>query len=256
LKRIRGTFPNPVTPLEREQLLDYRRVYDFEYQDAQSFPVELEEWFSYSEEEDMKLRRCKAAFNEQWRATEEGRQDWLDVSEEARRAYVKLQVENLRVGEEEAVIAALQNLTYIGLGVWEETAGRQEGHSLADLFQRSEGAGAKLESYTASNLQIQWIVNMVETLRSCGGLQAVYETLRKICEDDFQSAPPDLPGRTDSQPRRADESTELCYTHVPVRGSCPYHGRTQRAIAKNRHSCPRAQLPQLPHSNCGEATLG
>ena len=41
LKRIRGTFPNPVTPLEREQLLDYRRVYDFEYQDAQSFPVEL-----------------------------------------------------------------------------------------------------------------------------------------------------------------------------------------------------------------------
>ena len=210
LKRIRGTFPNPVaTPLEREQLLDYRRVYDFEYQDAQSFPVELEEWFSYSEEEDMKLRRCKAAFNEQWRATEEGRQDWIDSSEVARRAYVKLQAETLRDGEEEAVIAALQNLTYIGLGVWEETAGRHEGHSLADLFRKSEGAGAKLESYASSNLQIQWIVNMVETLRSCGALKAIYETLRKICEDDFQSAPPDIPGRTDSQPRRADESMEL-----------------------------------------------
>lgn len=210
LKRIRGAFPNAAPiPQEREQLLDYRRVYDFEYQDAQAFPVELEEWFSYSEEEDMKLRRCKAAFNEQWRATEEGREDWLGASDEARRSYVKLQAETLAVGEEEAVIAALQNLTYIGLGVWEETAGRQEGHSLADLFRRNEGAGPKLEAYASSNLQIHWIVNMVETLRSCGGLKAIYETLRKICEDDFQSAPPDMPGRTDSQPRRADESMEL-----------------------------------------------
>jgi hypothetical protein len=209
LKRIRGVFPNTAAPLEREQLLDYRRVYDFEYQDAQSFPVELEEWFSYSEEEDMKLRRCKAAFNEQWRATEDGRQDWLDVPEETRRSYIKTQAEALRVGEEEAVISALQNLTYIGLGVWEETAGRQEGHSLADLFQKSDGAGAKLEAYASSNLQIQWIVNMVEALRSCGGLKAIYETLQKICEDDFQSASPELPGRTDSQPRRADESIEL-----------------------------------------------
>ncbi|KAM0713542.1 hypothetical protein Q7P37_010504 [Cladosporium fusiforme] len=209
LKRIRSSFPTATTPLEREQLLNYRRVYDFEYQDAQSFPVELEEWFSYSEEEDLKLRRCRTAFNEQWRATEEGRQDWLDVSEDSRREYVEVQIEALRHGEEEAVISALQNLTYIALGVWEETAGREEGAPLKDFFPNSNEGGAKLEDYGSSSLQIQWIVSMVDTLRSCGALKAIYETLRKICEDDFQSAPPDMPGRSDSIPRRADESTEL-----------------------------------------------
>jgi hypothetical protein len=218
LKRIRGTFPNPATPVDREQLLDYRRVYDFEYQDAQSFPVELEEWFSYSEEENMKLRRCKAAFDEGWRAEEKRKQDWLDATEDERREYIKAQIEALRHGEEEAVIAALQNLTYIGLGVWEETAGRKEGHPLADLFQDSDGAGSKLDHYASSNLQIEWIVSMVDTLRSCGGLDAIYETLRKICEDDFQSAHPEMPGRTESIPRRADESMELwcCLTLMYV----------------------------------------
>lgn len=209
LKRIRSTFPHTATPLEREQLLDYRRVYDFEYQDAQSFPVELEEWFSYSEEEDSKLRRCKSVFNEQWRASEEDKQDWVESSEESRRNYIEVQIEALRNGEEEAVIAALQNLTYIGLGVWEETAGRQEGTPLKDLFPNSDQGGAKLEDYGSSNLQLQWIIDMVESLRSTGAMKAIYETLRKICEDDFQSAPSELPGRSDSLPRRADESMEL-----------------------------------------------
>lgn len=216
LKRIRSAFPNTTTPLEREQLLDYRRVYDFEYQDAQSFPVELEEWFSYSEEEDLKLRRCKTVFNEQWRSTEEGNQDWLDVTEDARRNYVQVQIEALREGEEEAVTAALQNLTYIGLGVWEETAGRQEGSPLETLFPHSIEGGARLEDYASSSLQLQWIVSMVDTIRSCGGLSAIYETLRKICDDDFQAASPELSARGENQNRRADESMELwcCLTLV------------------------------------------
>lgn len=209
LKRIRNSFPNATAPLEKEQLLDYGTVYDFEYQDAQSFPVELEEWFSYSEDEDLKLRRCRAVFNERWRATEEGRQDWLDVTEDARRKYVQAQIEALQEGDEEDVTKALQNLTYIALGVWEETAGRQEGCTLEDLFPRSNKGGARIEDFGTSSLQIQWIVGMIDTLRSCGGLRAIYTTLQKICEDDFQAMPPEMPGRGDGQPKRADESTEL-----------------------------------------------
>ncbi|CAK3854399.1 Striatin-interacting 1 [Lecanosticta acicola] len=209
LKRIRNSFPNAQAP-GKQQLLGNEKVYDFEYQDAQSFPVELEEWFSYSEEEESKLRRCKAVFNDEWRSTEEGKFDWLDVTEDARRAFVKKWIGVLKVKPtEQEVTKALTILTYVGLGIWEQTAGRREGCALEDLFPDCKLGGSRLEEYGSSSLQVQWMVAMVDTLHACDGLGTIYDTLRRVFDNDFANSAPELPSRNESQIRRGDESMEL-----------------------------------------------
>ena len=188
LKKIRSTFPNVQSP-QRQQILDYDQVYDFEYHDAQSLPVEIEEWFSYGEDEKDRLRKCKAAFSEEWKASEEGAngKGWLDVTEDVRRAFVTRRIEEIaaeREGTEDAT-KPLKVLTYLGLGVWAETAGRQEGGKLEDLFPDGDRPGSRLDEYTDASSQVQWIVAMVDTLHACDGLRVIYAALRKQCERDF-----------------------------------------------------------------------
>ncbi|TKA24127.1 hypothetical protein B0A50_06867 [Salinomyces thailandicus] len=208
LKRIRSTFPTAEAP-PRQQLLDYGEVYDFEYRDAQPLPVELEEWFSYSEHEEVALRKCKAMFNQEWRASEVGKTtDWLDAAEEERREFVKREVQALRskgVGS----VTDMMILVYVALGVWEETAGRAEGCALDDLLGETGKGGAGLDRFANSSLQIQWIVAMVHTMHACDGLSAVYDCLRVMAERSFAASAGDQTSRNDAQPRRGDESMEL-----------------------------------------------
>ena len=211
LKRIRSTFPNAQVP-QKQQLLGDEKVYDFDYQDAQSFPVELEEWFSYNEEEELKLRKCQKVFNDEWRTSEDGHKlDWLDVTEDARRLFTKKWITVLQEKDAspDATTKALMILTYIGLGIWEETAGRQEGCALEDLFTNSNMGGSRLEAFGSSTLQVQWIVAMIDTLHSSDGLSAIYDTLRRICDRDFQNSAPEISSRNESQARRGDESVDL-----------------------------------------------
>ncbi|KAF2478650.1 hypothetical protein BDY17DRAFT_349694 [Neohortaea acidophila] len=210
LKRIRRDFPTAVLPAKQE-LLDCDSVYDFQYEDAESLPVELEEWFTYSDEEQSKLRKCKVAFNEAWRATEEGKADWLDVTEDMRRGFLSQRIEYLAQNYGgEGTASALMILTYVGLGVWEETAGRREGYKLEDLFVEENGGHMRMQDFASSSLQLRWIVAMVDTLHACDGLKAVYDALRKTCDKDFQSAPVEQSSfRNEPQPRRPEESVEL-----------------------------------------------
>ncbi|USW49515.1 hypothetical protein Slin15195_G028340 [Septoria linicola] len=210
LKRIRSTFPNAQLP-QKQQLLEDEKVYDFDYHDAQSFPVELEEWFSYSEEEAAKLRKCQSTFNNEWRADREGVKDWLDVTEDARRVFVKtwIQILQNKDAPQDDVTKALTILTYVALGVWEETAGRQEGCALEDMFPNSKLGGSRLDEYESSSLQVQWIVAMIDTLHSSEGLGAIFNTLQRICDRDFQNPAPEISSRNESQTRRGDESIDL-----------------------------------------------
>lgn len=188
LRRIRSTFPNAQPP-PKQQLQDYGSVYDFEYNDAQSLPVEIEEWFSYSEDEKERLRRCKRAFHDEWQATENGQKgSWLDVTEDVRRAYVTNKVEYLlQNSSQDGAATALMILTYLTLGAWEETAGRQQGGSaLNDLFPNGKTPGSRLEDFNTSSLQIQWVVSMVDTIHACDALPAIYGTLRQQSDMDFR----------------------------------------------------------------------
>nr|POE93072.1 factor arrest protein 11 [Quercus suber] len=205
LKRLRSTFPDTQNP-PPQQLSEYDRVYDFDYQDAQSLPVELEEWFSYSEEEESKLRKCKSTFDEVWN-TSEGRLDWMAVTEDERRAFVLRHITMLRDTTSQSTSSLLM-MTYIALGVWSETAGRNEGCVLEDLFKKKQKGGARLEDYRSSSLQIQWIVAMADTLHACGGLKVIWNKLRQVIEETFSDTPPDSL-RPETQVRRGEESLDL-----------------------------------------------
>ncbi|EMC96168.1 hypothetical protein BAUCODRAFT_60272, partial [Baudoinia panamericana UAMH 10762] len=239
LKRIRSTFPNAQQPTPREQLLDYSTVYDFQYKDAQSFPVEVEEWFTYSEEEELRLRKCKAAFNQEWRTSRHGEgTDWTDVTEDARREFMERQVESLRSSGGKSA-NSLMILVYVALGVWEETAGRASaGRGLADLFPRDDGkGGSRLGEYGRSGLQIQWIVRMVDALHACGGLKVVYEALQAQCEDSFAASPIEVPTRNEAPPKRGEESMQLwcCLTlmYLFVEVARTAHGPSGKALKQD-----------------------
>lgn len=212
LKRIRSNFPNAQPPPEKPQLLDFGKVYDFEYHDAQSLPVEVEEWFSYSDVEFARLRSCQAAFNDEWRTTGPTEKDWIDVTEDVRRQFVSKQLQLLlNTNEQSEAVHALLVLTYIGLGVWEETAGRQDGCILTDLFPGSEYAGSRINDYKSSSVHLQWIVAMVDTLHACDVLQAIYTVLQTVAIRDTttNSMPADPGFRNEPPGRRPDETPEM-----------------------------------------------
>ena len=183
LKRIRSTFPDAQVP-QKQPVNDCDRVYDFRYADAQSLGVEVDEWFGYGEDERVRLRRCRAAFHEEWKE-----QEWLAVAEDTRRSFIGDQLSVLRDQEASptAKTHALMVLTYIVLGVWEETAGRPSSIALEDLFPDSKFPGSRLDDYSPSSLQIQWIVAMVDTVHACDGLVPIYHAMRAVCEEGFKS---------------------------------------------------------------------
>ena len=216
LRRLRSSFPNTQQPAPKQQLQDYGSVYDFEYNDAQCLPLEIEEWFSYSEDEKERLRNCKKAFNEEWKASENSQNgSWLDVTEDVRRAYITKKIEYLLEDYmQDGAAKALMILTYLTLGAWEETAGKQqEGSALDDLFPDGRFPGTRLDDYNTSSLQIQWIVSMVDTMHACDALPAIYGVLRQQSEIDFRIgfAIPDLTSNDGSYQQRSppQESLEM-----------------------------------------------
>ncbi|KAK4580492.1 Factor arrest protein 11 [Recurvomyces mirabilis] len=208
LKRIRSTFPN-IQPPPKQEILDHDQVYDFKYQDAQSFPVELEEWFTYSTEEELRLRKCKVIFNQVWRADEVGGGfDWTEVGDEVRRSFLEREMESLRVTRGMST-TSLMIMVYLALGCWEETAGRQAEVELEGLFPGGDAGGGRLDDYKASEVQLQWIVKMVKLMHECGGLKVVYECLQTFFDQSFAASPLEQSMRNEAQPRRGEESMEL-----------------------------------------------
>ncbi|KAK4982776.1 Factor arrest protein 11 [Elasticomyces elasticus] len=100
-------------------------------------------------------------------------------------------------------------LVYVGLGVWEKTAGRREEGVLEELFPGGGKGGDGLGRYQHSSVQIRWIVDMVNMLHTCGGLKVIYEVLRRVCEESFVSSPFDFGSKNEAPPKRGDESIEL-----------------------------------------------
>ena len=209
LKRIRSTFPNAQVPA-KEQLREGEKVYDFAYQDAQGFGVEVEEWFGYGEEEGRRLEGCCGVFREVWKDEEK---EWVDAGEDVRRGVVEGLVGGLEDKDGEEGRRALMGLVYLGLGVWEETGGRKAFGKLEEMFEEmftgGQEGGGRLWDYKSSSLQMKWIVRNVCLLHACGGLKAVYAVLQKTCQESFEESVSDPNVKSDGPPRRGDESMDL-----------------------------------------------
>ncbi|KAF2232114.1 hypothetical protein EV356DRAFT_450884 [Viridothelium virens] len=182
-------------PTDSLSLLQLRRLvtelpkveptpYAFVYQDASTFPEEIDEWFSYDAEERDALQRIQAVFTQQWENFRSEDKDFTSASLDQRHDFVSKQVDLLLDDEISARGRCLDVLTYFILGVWGETAGYplpksgtpEETHvddqntpeTLPERFRRSES-------------QMDWVKRNVSLFQRHKGLEALYIVLRTLC---------------------------------------------------------------------------
>lgn len=170
--------------------------YAFEYEDAASFEIEIEEWFSYSVEEQAMLLKAQASFVEEWvaledgtlsnlAAYEQGEMDWVKADPALRDQLTRKLISNLaQTDNKEMRLRSLEALVYIALGCWHETAGLETSTSAAEEEQAPSSPAndaGKPSSYVKSEVQIDWIRNGVQMIHECDGIRPIYDVARAAC---------------------------------------------------------------------------
>ncbi|KAF2180216.1 protein required for hyphal anastomosis [Zopfia rhizophila CBS 207.26] len=167
--------------------------YSFVYEDASSFEEELEEWFSYSVEEQAMILKAESSFAQEWgtyhgldngSAYEEGMIDWVKASSEQHKELVESLVAGVKETDPPTRLKKLEALLYILLGCWHETAGAPTADENDDAESRpgsSGRTGLLASNYEKSALQVQWVRKNTQLLLSCDGLEPIVDTMRKSC---------------------------------------------------------------------------
>ncbi|KAH0075192.1 hypothetical protein KCU66_g21468, partial [Aureobasidium melanogenum] len=211
LKNLRAGFPVLQNP--SQQPVPLSSVYDFEYRDSQSFPVEIEEWFTYSEKERSKLRQINAAFDHAWKAhtAQDPVPDWT-ASPQLGMNFVANLLHDLQLGSPHQQNQALQVLTYISLGTWEETAGRETLNPFfAVLGSNQPQVTDGLPNYAGATFQIQIMINTLCMLAQQGAVPLVYSLMKSVCERDL-TASAQNEDTSNSKYAEGDESIDVWCT--------------------------------------------
>lgn len=169
-------------------------AYDYDYSETRSFPEELEEWFSYTEEERYMLLRAKQTFEEKWQqaqATHPVRSDkaleWIDVDPSDRESFIVGTIQALQNSEISSRVQSLECMTYVALGVWGDTAGLPHGNGGAGLDP------ADIKWFSASNtkpmLQLNWILEGTRMLAKHRAIQSLLDLLVKLWESEQSVSP-------------------------------------------------------------------
>ena len=187
LRRLREQFPTsqPV----KQQLAPLHKVYDFHYDDTQAFPMEIDEWFGYGDRERERLVGLHSAYKRIWAEynseTLENVPDWI-ASQPSASDFVHVQLEMVKQGSDQQRSEALQVLCYIALGIWEETAGIQDGNAVRQGSLAGEATPPNLSgAHESAAMQTYWMVHNVCMLVRCGILATVTETLKSACDRDL-----------------------------------------------------------------------
>ncbi|KAH0542410.1 hypothetical protein FGG08_003165 [Glutinoglossum americanum] len=240
-------------------------AYTFVYQDTTSFPEELEEWFTYSDEERSDILHAKTTFEKKWDtfvakagSTTRDEVKWIDADISKRRRFVESEVAGLEGVNSQRRGECLESLVYIGLGAWGETAGltsaqtaqtAQTARRTEDTDGKAEGADVKPDDrFEDAGLQIDWMMQGAELIYEAMGVQAVFDVLRGTClrswDDtyDAQSSPKQQQELRAAEARELRNALTMIYLLVEV-------GRRQ--IADNSSPRIRDELTELEPSYLG-----
>ena len=169
-------------------------AYAFEYSETRSFPEELQEWFSYTEEERYVLLQAKETFNEKWEQTQAERPDspdrvigWMDVEPEYRESFIVEAIRGLDNPELSSRVKSLECISYIALGLWGDTAGI----NVEDEEVALSAAAKKWvdTQNTKTKLQLKWIMNGTRQLCKNGVVQKLFDVLRRLWESEQSVSP-------------------------------------------------------------------
>ncbi|CAI6329791.1 unnamed protein product [Periconia digitata] len=167
--------------------------YAFTYEDASSFEDEIEEWFSYSVEEQAMLLKSHTSFAHEWATYHgvensstynQGELDWSNATQQQQNDFMQSLVRLLNQSSPVARLKKLEALVYLLLGCWHETAGLPASDIGMDATTQetaSSGDGHSTSTYSSSHHQIQLIKNNVQLLVDQGGLQSIVDVLHSSC---------------------------------------------------------------------------
>lgn len=206
--------PPPAPPTRQEEqrnptdslsLLELKRLvtdlpkleptaYAYEYSETRSFPEELEEWFSYTEEERYMLLRAKQTFEEKWEQAQAEQPvssdkalQWQDVSGEDRENFMIGAIHALQNPETSLRVKGLECLSYIALGVWGDTAGVEKDDKSSGLMPADKNWLGS--SNTRPRLQLEWIVSGTRMLCELDAVQKLLDVLIKLWESEQSVSP-------------------------------------------------------------------
>lgn len=169
-------------------------AYAYDYSETRSFPEELEEWFSYTEEERYMLLRAKQTFDEKWEQAQAEQPvssdkalQWQDVSEEDRESFMIGAIQALQNPDISSRVKSLECLAYVALGVWGDTAGVEKEDHGSNLTAADNNWLDS--SNTKPKLQLKWIVNGTRLLCELDAVQKLLDVLIKLWESEQSVSP-------------------------------------------------------------------
>jgi hypothetical protein len=192
--------PDEIQPADSLSLYQLRSLVDtvpqgeatpylFAYGDASSFEDELEEWFSYSVEEQAMLLKTKASFTQEWEAYR-GDSDsdvvdkWQSLSAEQQKDFLQSLLGSIQQPDPVVRLRKLEALVYILLGCWHESAGFLAKDNDSDSGSQSSSSSAEnilAAAYEKSGLQTTLIQANARLLVTCGGLKTIVDAMRSAC---------------------------------------------------------------------------
>lgn len=169
-------------------------AYAYDYAETRSFPEEIEEWFSYTEEERYMLLRAKQTFDDKWEQAQAERPDpsdkalgWTDVDLEDRESFIIGAIKALENPEISSRVKSLECISYVSLGIWGDTAGVDMTKDDVEFLPSDSNW---LDSPTTkAKLQLQWIVNGTKMLCKHGAVQKLLDTLIRLWESEQSVSP-------------------------------------------------------------------
>lgn len=183
LRRLRSEFPGPSTAPDQE-VPDLTGIYDFEYQDAQGFEVEMEEWFGYSSEERRRLEAAADTFESAWTTHTADLQEksWAAVEPESRQTFMASWIARIHSDEAHNKTEALQILCYLVLGLWRGTAQTADPHPYRSLRPEDQEAD---DSVTVSTAQIPQMISNICMAVQLDVLQVLFDVTSSVLDRDL-----------------------------------------------------------------------
>ncbi len=164
-------------------------AYAFTYQDTAPLEEELEEWFTYSDEEREGLLHSRETFEKAWEKyimrhmpTETHERSWIEVDTATRRKFVVQEVAGLEHPDVKRRGASLEVLLYVALGLWYDT-GNTDDTKNEDGKESDKEAGARRPNpeHSRSTLQLKWMRIGAEAIYDGMGVQAIFDVFRGAC---------------------------------------------------------------------------
>ena len=166
------------------------RAYDFTYDDSSSFSEELDEWFSYAEEEQRVLLGYKTVFEQRFDGFSRSHYlsqaeilKWKQTEPRARKKFIVTEVKALQSSRSEDQRLALQSLAYVVCGAWSEvddSTGQQQ-PATPPLAGDTHEQGETNSKEEKAAVHLNAIEDGAMMILECDGLKAVYNLLRDVC---------------------------------------------------------------------------